>query len=198
MTVSRFGSGLGRGIFFSCFFSCFTGTLSSGSSSAASLVAILRDVRGGARRLLGASFPVEVSESSLTAVISVILHKFHTRSSRETQTERSNCLPGFARHLETWVVEICEYDGDYGLWKWVWIGFHWLDLGLTIYLGRPPIWIGPPRNPTLSYAESYRKRRFSIWPGKRVETRLICIHRIVRLFIRYLILMLDYMTLISK
>src|SRR5271170_3325655 len=93
MTVSRLGSGFGRAIFFSGFLSCFTGILWSGSSSAASFVAILREVRGGARRLPGASFPVEVSEPSLAAVISVILHRIHTRYEAGQLEERDPTTP---------------------------------------------------------------------------------------------------------
>src|SRR5277367_1777533 len=112
MTVSRFGSGFGRAIFFSGFLSCFTGILCPGSSSAASFVAILRDVRGGARRLPGASFPVEVSEPSLAVAFSVILQGIHTRYE---SGDSNRGFQVFLRVVETFqsqVVRICEYDWE--------------------------------------------------------------------------------------
>ena len=64
MTVSRSASSFGRGgFFFSGFDSCLTGCLDGISSSVVSLLAILRDERGGARLLVGMSFPVDDSES---------------------------------------------------------------------------------------------------------------------------------------
>ena len=81
------------------------GILCSCSSSAASFVAILRDVRGGARRLPGASFPVEVSEPSLVAVISVILA---TECTLARSREGFNCVPPWCvETFQTLVVRKC-------------------------------------------------------------------------------------------
>src|ERR1700685_4846322 len=157
MTVSRFGSGFGRAIFFSGFLSCFMGIFCSDSSSAASFVAILRDVRGGARRLPGASFPVDVSEPSLVAVISVILA---TECTLARSREDSSVLPLVCRDVsESCCEEMCEYDGGRGNF--------WVVVKLVVDFGssgwaQTSVWIVPPRNPTLSHAEAHR--RFNVWP----------------------------------
>ena len=94
------------------------GIFGSGSSSAASFVAILRDVRGGARRLPGASFPVDVSEPSLVAVISVIL----PRNAHSRGVERDSTVPPLVCRdvSDSGCEEMCEYDGgrggDFGWW----------------------------------------------------------------------------------